>query len=351
MGRTGRRHGKRVRAERQLADALRAGALLAAAGGAALAARHLAAARGEQAGAAPHARPNRLRRGEPLALGLQRVALARADAASARLGGSERERAINAARKDLEKLRATVRLAARVDRGGRVPLRAADCAARHAGRLLAGELDEFAKLATLASLQERFEEQPPGEQWRAWRAALEAERAEQSREARDRAVSDALAAVARSRAAIEAWRPARASGAKRVRTPLRRSYGAGRRAMTAARSDGRPGGLHEWHKRVRQLEHQLRLVRRVVVAPEPVSAARARVLAELLGEHRDLELLRLDLRSRPALGDRAALERLIERRQEELRIQALVHGSLLYALAPRVFADRLRAPKRGRRRA
>jgi CHAD domain-containing protein len=113
--------------------------------------------------------------------------------------------------------------------------------------------------------------------------------------------------------------------------------------MKRTSADPGPENVHEWRKRAKDLWYQLRLVRRAWPPLLGEMADQAHELADLLGDHHDLAVLRADLDGRAAVGHREELGALIGRRQEELVGDALELGGHLYAEKPQAFERRLRA--------
>jgi CYTH domain-containing protein/CHAD domain-containing protein len=293
------------------------------------------------------ARAYRLRRRERAAEGVRRIARERAESAREELSGvgdgEELAEAIHAARKDIKKLRAVLRL---VRQGlGEEAFRAENRRYRDAGRLLAASRDAEVKVETLAGLEERFGGEMPSGASAAWRVALERERDEVAGaaegEMRSR-IEEARAALDAGIAAIPSW-PLGAGSWKLVEPGLLRSYRRGRREWKRTRSRASAESVHEWRKRVKDLWYQLRIVRRAWPATIDEMAARTHDLADLLGDHHDLAVLRADLDGRAGIEDRAALASPIERRQGELLEQALELGARLFAEKPKAFRARFRA--------
>jgi CYTH domain-containing protein/CHAD domain-containing protein len=288
-----------------------------------------------------------LKRREPVAEGVRRIARGRAESAREELagatGGKEPAEAIHAARKDIKKLRAVLRL---VREGlGEETFRAENRRYRDAGRLLAASRDAEVKVETLAGLEERFGGEMPSGASVAWRVALERERDEVAGAAeggmRSR-IEEASEALGAGIAAIPSW-PLEAGSWRLVEPGLLQSYRRGRREWRRTRSRASAESVHEWRKRVKDLTYQLRIVRRAWPATIDEMAARTHDLADLLGDHHDLAVLRADLDGRAGIEDRAALASPIERRQGELLEQALELGARLFAEKPKAFRARLRA--------
>jgi CHAD domain-containing protein len=290
-------------------------------------------------------RAYRLRAGETPSEGMRRIALARADSAIERLREAELAAdpaaPVHGARKDLKKLRALARLLR--DELGEEIYRAENDRYRDAGRLLSATRDSEVKLRTLEVLRERFPERLAEEATGEWRAALEAERdAAVAGARRDASIAVARNAVEAGRGRIAAW-PLRPCGWKLVGPGVERSYRRGRRAMRRAAAEPSDENLHEWRKRAKYLWYHLRILERTLPPPLAGSVEEANLLAEALGDHHDLAVLRQDLfvRELPT-PRRPALVEAIEQRQAELAAAALAQGRTLYARRPRAFTRKLR---------
>jgi CHAD domain-containing protein len=293
------------------------------------------------------ARAYRLKRSEAVADGVRRIARGRAESAREQLSGAgegeELAEAIHAARKEMKKLRAVLRL---VREGlGEETFAAENRRYRDAGRLLAATRDAEVKVETLAALEERFGEEMPQAPSREWRLTLEAERDEvagaAAGEVRAR-IEAARATLAQGIAAIPGW-PLDAGSWKLIEPGLLRSYRRGRREWKRTRARASAESVHQWRKRVKDLWYQLRIVRKAWPATIDEMATRAHELADLLGDHHDLTVLAADLRERAEIEDRAALASPIERRQDELLGEALELGARLFAEKPKAFRSRMRA--------
>lgn len=292
------------------------------------------------------ARAYGLKRSEAVADGVRRIARGRAESAREELsragGGEELAEAIHAARKDLKKLRALLRLVR--DGLGEAAFRAENRRYRDAGRLLAPSRDVEVKVETLAALEKRCGGEMPHAATRAWRASLERERDEVAGAAAEAGlrIERARAALVAGIAAIPDW-PLGSGSWGLVEPGLLRSYRRGRREWERTRSRASAESVHEWRKRVKDLTYQLRIVRRAWPSTLGEMAERTHELSDLLGEHHDLALLAADLQGRAGIEDRRGLAAAIERRQGELLVDALELGALLYAEKPKAFRTRLRA--------
>lgn len=292
-------------------------------------------------------RAYRLRADESPSAGMRRVARGRAERAAERLREAERAAEpagpIHGARKDLKKLRAVARLLRR--ELGEDGYRAENARYREAGRLLSPTRDAEVKVETLEALRERFAGALPAGATEQWLGSLEAERERvpvAAREGASTAISPALALIEEARERIESW-PLRRDSWKLVGPGLRRAYRRGWREMLAAAEESGGETLHEWRKRVKDLWYQLRILRDVCPDSLARSVEWADELADLLGDHHDLTVLREDLRGRELPRVPApALEAAVAARQAELAAAAFDLGEKLYARKPKTFHREMR---------
>lgn len=284
---------------------------------------------------------------------MRRIALARADSALERLREAEQvddpAACIHGARKDLKKLRAAVRLLRR--ELGDDLYRTENHRYRDAGRQLSATRDAEVKLKTLKALCERFPERLTPEAVGEWRGQLDRARREAVADTR-RGASIAIArdAVETGRGRIAAW-PLHSDSWKLVGPGVDRSYRRGRKAMRRAAADPGAKSLHEWRKRVKDLWYHLRILEQALPASLAGSVEQADRLADTLGDHHDLTVLREDLFDRDLpTPRRPVLVEAIEERLDELAAAALGEGEALYAKKPKAFRRKLRKGwKRSRR--
>jgi CHAD domain-containing protein len=274
---------------------------------------------------------------------MRRIAAGRAESTLRRLRGAAPgdpgfADAIHGARKDLKKLRTVVRLL-REELG-------ADRAVenrcyRDAGRALSGSRDAEVKLQTLDALGERRPDLA-GESLSAWREALRAERDGALEGSDEIAVFEAIGPIEAGRDRIAAWE-LELDGGRLIERGVRRAYARGREAMRAVEDEPSEANLHEWRKRAKDLWYALRLLHGAWPELIGPTAEQAHALADLLGDHHDLALLREDLAARSFSAEAGeALAEAIEDRQRELAAAALDLGRRLYAEKPKAFARRLR---------
>jgi CHAD domain-containing protein len=289
-------------------------------------------------------RSYRLARDEELAAGLARVAAGRAEVALERLreseaGEAETAAAVHGVRKDMKKLRTVLRLL-RYELDGKV-YRRENARFRDAARALSEARDAEVKLATLMALAEH--EDLPGEALEVWRRILDRDREAAANFAHDKAtVDEARSLIEAGLEGIHDW-GLEGDSWKLVEPAVARTYRRGRRAMKDAEARRDEDGFHEWRKRAKDLWYELRLLSCAWPGPLEATAAEAHRLADLLGDHHDLAVLREDLRERNlGEGGTAALEAAIARRQEDLAADAFSLGRRIYAERPKQFSRRLR---------
>jgi CHAD domain-containing protein len=197
---------------------------------------------------------------------------------------------------------------------------------------------------TLAALSERFgAELPPGPV-DSWRLMLKEERDRLSGEAGDELsaqLEEAAARIAAGREEIAAW-PLEDDSWELVEAGLIRGYRRARRAMRRVRSAEKADDVHRWRKRTKDLWYHLRLLRGVWKPVVGKTADQAHELADLLGNHHDLDVLAGDLRTRETIDRREAIFKLIERRQRQLLKQAIKLGERLFAEKPKAFGRRFK---------
>lgn len=293
----------------------------------------------------------RFKRKERVDDGIRRIAAGRAEDALSELSTARPDgdlaAAIHAARKDMKKLRAVLRLVRKPL--GKEFFRAENHRYRDAARLLSQTRDAEVKLETLGALRERFAAELPAGPARAWCVTLEAELDELDEldELADagegglaKRIERAAAMIGAGRDEIPEW-PLRGDSWELIAGGLVRSYRQGRRELRLVRRDPAAENVHQWRKRVKDLWYQLRLVRKAWPELLGETAGRTHELADLLGDHHDLNVLAEDLAGRD-IAQRDELATLIERRQGELLESALDLGARLYAEKPKAFAARVK---------
>ena len=226
---------------------------------------------------------------------------------------------IHAARKQLKRARATLRLL-RAAIGDEL-YRRENVVARDSARPLSSARDDEVMSDALKGLAERFGTTI---------SAVDMPKAAHGVSARRLASIRAALKSAMTRA--QAWRPD-AQGWDSIATGLRSTYRRARRALRRARKDRAVEDLHEWRKQTKYLWHQLQIL--APIAPGPVGelADEYHHLADYLGDEHDLAVLR----SRVP----ASATELVDRRREELQDKAFALGERLYADKSKTFVHSL----------
>jgi CHAD domain-containing protein len=289
----------------------------------------------------------RLKADEKPDAGMRRIALERAERAAGRLREAARAEdpspCIHAARKDLKKLRAAVRLLR--DELGDDLYGAEDERYRQVGRLLSPSRDAEVKVETLEDLRQRFSGRLATTATSDWLEQLRQERdlaLAASRRGNANSVGAALALVEEGSARIGSW-PLKTGSWKLVGPGIGRAYRRGRREMRRATEEESGANMHQWRKRAKDLSYQLRLLREA--RPEALgdSLDLADELADALGDHHDLTVLRDDLLLRDLpTAQRPALVATIAERQDALAATAFDLGGRLYARKPKAFRRKMR---------
>jgi CHAD domain-containing protein len=283
----------------------------------------------------------KLKKKESEADGIRRVAHERAEDAVERLRDEDADQveAVHEARKDMKKLRATLKLVRPVI--GDQTYRRENERFRDAGRALSDTRDAQVRLGTIDALAKRFPDEAPGGDWWQVRAAI-ADGEPGKGELEDVRERTAIA-IEHGDVAIDDW-PLERDGFKVVRPGLRRAYARARKAFGKARKQRSDEALHEWRKRAKDLWYALRLVRRGWPPVLGATADEAHELSDLLGDDHDLAVLVSDLDEAGAqltAEQRERLHDLVTRRRAELQEEAFAYGERLLAEKPKRFVRRV----------
>jgi CHAD domain-containing protein len=283
----------------------------------------------------------RLKKREGIATGVRRVVDEELTKAIDELEGRRSDdtgTAVHEARKHLKKTRAAIRLV-RYDLGAD-RRRYENAALRDAGARLSGARDAEVLLETLARLEDPSADRAAASLRDALRKRRDA--------ARRRGHDDRAAAITELEALrqrVESW-PLEDESFATAAQGLRRIYRDGRRAQRAATATDVPDPWHEWRKRVKDLWYAARILR--PAAPLELGAVvdEADRLAELLGDHNDLAVLRdaVDEHADATTEHQAdQLRTAIDEAAIDLRRQAVPLGLRLYAESPKRFVARVTA--------
>jgi CHAD domain-containing protein len=276
----------------------------------------------------------RLKSKESLPEGVARAARGRIDHAIDELRGetdSSPEEAVHAARKDLKKLRALLRLA----RGelGESSFARENRAFRDAGRELAAARDSDVMLDTLKAL-----ELPAGLGWDL-RKAIQAHRARNGGGSRHTAAAGVVSMLREARRRVDDW-PLEDDSFRALRDGLESTYRRGRRDFKAVKADASVEALHEWRKRVKDLWYHHSLLRTLWPPVMEAVGDEAHELADRLGDDHDLAVLADWIRGHTEAGPE--FYDAVDRRRDELQAEAMTLGARLYADKPKAYVRRLR---------
>lgn len=250
--------------------------------------------------------------------------------------------AVHEARKHLKKTRAAIRLV-RDDLGASLR-RDENAALRDAQARLSGARDAEVLLETLARLRDTSNGRLPAPAAVALRDALRKRRDAARRQGHDER-AEAITDLQAVRRRVESW-PLHDESFTSAAQGLRRIYRDGRRALRAATATDAPEPWHQWRKRVKDLWYAARILR--PIAPLELGAVvdEADRLAELLGDHNDLAVLRAAVDDHAdATTDHQAeqLRAAIDEAAADLRRHAVPLGLRLYAEPPKRFVARVAA--------
>ena len=283
----------------------------------------------------------KLKRKEPEGDGIRRVAHGRTEDAVELLRDEHTDpvEAVHEARKDVKKLRATLKLVRPLL--GDDTYRRENARFRDAARTLSEVRDAQVRGETLDALAERFADDPPPGGWWAVRAVLaDDEPVDGELESlRDRAAAE----IERGDRRIDEW-PLDADGFDLLRPGLKRAYSRGRKSYVAARENASDAALHESRKRSKDLWYQLRLVRRGWPKLIDATADEAHELSDRLGDDHDLVALSAHLADagEPLTGEQLDhLDAAIAKRRKQLQKQAFAYGERLFAEKPKRFVNRI----------
>jgi CHAD domain-containing protein len=278
----------------------------------------------------------RLRRKEPIEEGVRRIAREEIDRALSVIANQELapQFVVHEARKHCKKLRGLLRIvepamgslfepesdALAAAARGLATTRDADVAPltlERLGALYPGNLSVEDRSRLQQSL--RIERPGPAEQGESLDARLE-HFAEQLQAARQR---------------IAEW-PLADTGFDDLADGLAKTYRRSRRTMRAAYDDPIPERFHEWRKHAKYHGYHMRLLAGLWKQEMQVRRSAGEILADLLGDHHDLTVLRGMLLQKEAEEDaecKAAAISLIDRRRVELE-------KTVYPLGMRLFAEK-----------
>lgn len=276
--------------------------------------------------------------------GVSRVACGQLDLTISLLERAHRHddggEAVHEARKALKRLRTLVRLNREAFDDRRY--RREDLALRDVGRALSGERDAQVLLDTLDALSARYAEGLRTGAWAGLRESLASAVAQPA--PGTNGASSLLDALSATRERVAEWPLPPDGGPKSLAAGFEGVYRRGRRAFCAARSEPDADNLHELRKRAKDLWHAAQLLGGVCPEQMREMKREAHRLSDLLGEDHDLTILAARAVEQPQLLTPVELELLLaltERRQQELRREAMECAGKLYREKPKKLLPRL----------
>ena len=254
------------------------------------------------------------------------------------------DRSVHAARKELKKARATLRLVR--ESLGTSTYKKENAALRSAARPLSEVRDAEVLLEALHSLIERYGAPAAKLPLGKFQRVLSRSRAESRA-----TVLRGTGPLERARRTLQAvrsrsehWHVGR-HGWSVLGAGLKRTYSQGRRAFAQAHAQRSDDGLHEWRKQIQYFWHQLQILQPLGSGPVAELLEQTHRLADLLGDDHDLSVLRdraVEVREVfPTAAAHRALIALIDRCRTGLQDEALQLGQLLYEEKPAAFTARL----------
>ncbi len=288
----------------------------------------------------------RLQQSESVPEGVRRMAAGQLDRALEYLGcqDGERDKHIHEARKVTKRLRALVRLV-RGDLGDEGYALENQCY-RAAGQRLSELRDATVLVETLDRLVASLGQDAPKSRFARVRIWLveRRDRAYSQVDSNNRAVQEAIAALAPARDRLEHWHLQR-PGWGGIRVGLQRIYARGRRDFAAAYALPSDEAFHDWRKQVKYLWYHTQILENIWPSVMQALAEELDQLGELLGQDHDLAVLRTTVLAEfPRAGATAtlmALERRIGEVRARKQAQARPLAECLYVERPREFARRL----------
>jgi CHAD domain-containing protein len=273
---------------------------------------------------------------------VRRVALDQIDAAIAEIDNAElpREKVVHQVRKRCKKLRALVRLV----RPGFDDYARENAAFRDLARTLGGVRDQDVLIETCDKIGAHYGKDADVEALQAVQSALLAEKQDAAKHA---ALDERLAAfradMVQARHRAQLWIIG-GDGFAALSGGLQKTLKQADKAMAAARDKPAADNMHEWRKHMKYHWYHARLLRSIWPATMQAHVTAASELADLLGEHHDLTVLRDRLRDQPHHYGGADTARPVEQMaaglEEELTGEVFRKGALLLAERPKALAKR-----------
>lgn len=257
----------------------------------------------------------------------------------------ERTDAVHEARLHLKKARSLLRLArpAVEDRYAQENARLRDVAHQLSRQRDAQAIVEAADKLARHAEQEWGCSDDPLTMLRALRDQLAGRQAAEDDGMLDRRMPELTETLGAAAEDVERW-ASRADEDGTIVAGFASSYRRARRALRAVLRGPTAENLHEWRKESKYHRYQVRLFQDAWPELLEVQYEQLKRLSDLLGDDHDLVVLRERVGDAPPAGlDEAAvdeIQRLVERRRQELQAEAIPLGRLLYAEKPKQIARR-----------
>lgn len=288
----------------------------------------------------------RLKAGESVSKGIKRIATEQIDKAIADLSVKDEtsvDEAVHQARKRLKKTRAVVRLVR--DRLGKKVYKQENARYRDIGRKLANLRDAKVQIVTLDNLTAHFGNTVGEEAFTDIRRELQVDyRREYQRVLNKGIIISVKNELKDAKTQINNWK-IKSSGWKAIDKSLKRVYKRGDKGLDTAMSEPTPENLHDWRKRVKYLRYHLSILRPIWSEMMEEWIDRTHDLSDYLGEDHDLAVLQEFVSNQPKRFDRQntleSLNALIDRRRQQLQLQAIFIGKRIYAEKDKRFVIRL----------
>lgn len=282
---------------------------------------------------------DRLRHDETPRGGVRRTAGEQIEKALEESDGNDAHGAVHDVRKRLKKLRALLRL---VRSGMPEVYERENARFRDTGRELSATRDAQSVVEAFDRVPATSDDRVDPEVYAPIRPRFVAARPDGDRVSG--ALSAARGSLREGRDRLDDWSLETAEfGA--IRDNVEKCYRRGRRRMAEAYAVPSAEAFHEWRKRLRYHRYHPRLLRDLWRPLLDRRRAALHGVSDLLGEARDLGLLRKCIAEDPVLSrDSRAVESLfglVEQRRAEVRALARPIGPRLYAEKPKCLGDRL----------
>jgi CHAD domain-containing protein len=282
----------------------------------------------------------RLKVKESVPEGIRRIVVEEVEAAEKELGGhgSTRETAIHESRKSIKKIRGALRLM-RPELGD--VYRNENARFRNIGRRLSEVRDAAAVIEVFDSIVEKFTDNLRQNSLGSVRRALQKMKREtEERVNLDKLTQQTVSALSAAKKRLKKW-PLQADGFQAIAPGLELTYRKGRKALARVKRDPVPENRHYFRRRVKDHWYQVRLLENVWTDVMLAHEASLKNIETWLGDDHNLVVLCERMHKEPEkFGDDKAIQLFIslaERRQKELRENAISLGERVYAQKPRQF--------------